>query len=658
MFCSRLWAGKSRQSAGKVSERRVCPRLEGLESRVVPYATTGNAWPNPQLITISFVPDGTIVGTSNGGYVYSNLFATFNAKFGSPARWENIILQAAQTWAQQANINIAVVPDSGVAEGAGNDMQGDPTMGDVRISGFTFSSNALAMAAFPPPANNYSVAGDVSFNTAQNFNVGYTYDLYSVALHEFGHALGLAHASSSAAVMYQNYTGARKGLNSDDIAGGQTIYAARTPDQFDTGAGDNSFAAAANIQSTINPSSLTAVANGLNLVNTSDVAYYTFTAPAGSSSSLTVTVQSKGLSQLTPTLTVFGADQMTVLGSASGAGQYGTTLTVTIPNVKAGQQYYVKVAGVDASAFSTGAYALTLNFGNGASPTVAQPYTTTPNGATQSSGGTAAYSTGSSSGSGGLLGGVAGGLFNTVSKTLGFLGSLVGLDTNSGLGAAVGDLLEAPSQGGDTASADNTTYVRGLYTAVLHRVPDSDGLAFWANRLGAGASRLEVAQAFWQSAEHLGMEVDALYAMYLRRAADLEGRANGVAALEAWISPNDLAVQLLTSAEYTQSHPDAGSFVQGLYSDVLGRSATSDELASWSGFQDRAAIARTFLTSLEAESQAVNSLYVNLLGRTADAPEQQGWTTALASGQTTLDGVVEGFLASDEFMGVLTETAS
>src|SRR5438128_1505874 len=124
MFRSRLRAGKSRQSAGKVSERRVCPRLEGLESRVVPYATTGNSWPNAQLVTISFVPDGTIVGTSNGGYVYSNLFATFNAKFGSAARWEGIILQAAQTWAQQANINVAVVGDSGVAEGAGNYMQG------------------------------------------------------------------------------------------------------------------------------------------------------------------------------------------------------------------------------------------------------------------------------------------------------------------------------------------------------------------------------------------------------------------------------------------------------------------------------------------------------------------------------------------------------
>jgi hypothetical protein len=49
--------------------------LETLESRLVPYATTGNAWPQPNLVTISFEPDGT-----NLGGVSSNLFAAFNDK--------------------------------------------------------------------------------------------------------------------------------------------------------------------------------------------------------------------------------------------------------------------------------------------------------------------------------------------------------------------------------------------------------------------------------------------------------------------------------------------------------------------------------------------------------------------------------------------------
>src|SRR5262249_22034765 len=75
------------------------PRLEELESRLAPASVSGNAWPNPQLVTLSFVPDGTVLGQNSAGFITSNLFSTFNAKFGSASAWENVILKAAQTWA-------------------------------------------------------------------------------------------------------------------------------------------------------------------------------------------------------------------------------------------------------------------------------------------------------------------------------------------------------------------------------------------------------------------------------------------------------------------------------------------------------------------------------------------------------------------------------
>ena len=55
--------------------------------------------------------------------------------------------------------------------------------------------------------------------------------------------------------------------------------------------------------------------------------------------------KSTGLSLLDPKLTVYAGDQTTVLGTATGSGEQGNTLTVTVTGISAGQQFYVKVAG-------------------------------------------------------------------------------------------------------------------------------------------------------------------------------------------------------------------------------------------------------------------------------------------------------------------------
>src|SRR5271157_2545111 len=126
------WFEKRREarSVTRHRSRKSRPVLESLESRVVLYSASGNAWMNPEIITISFMPDGTNLGSAP-----SNMVSTFNNNPALVGKWQNIILKAAQTWAQQTNINFVVVPDDGAPSGAGVDQEGDPNHGDIRIGG-------------------------------------------------------------------------------------------------------------------------------------------------------------------------------------------------------------------------------------------------------------------------------------------------------------------------------------------------------------------------------------------------------------------------------------------------------------------------------------------------------------------------------------------
>ena len=77
----------------------------------------------------------------------------------------------------------------------------------------------------PSPPNPETIAGDMHFDEDEMWEVGSGIDVFSVALHEAGHGLGLAHSEDPNAVMYEFYTGVVSDLHSDDIAGIRSLYA-------------------------------------------------------------------------------------------------------------------------------------------------------------------------------------------------------------------------------------------------------------------------------------------------------------------------------------------------------------------------------------------------------------------------------------------------
>src|SRR5436309_6900364 len=171
--------------------RRLC--AERLEDRDVP-ATFGVAWPDPQHLTVSFAPDrASATGAPTG------LFHTLR-DVASTAVWQTEILRALQTWAVQADINIGLVDDTGLAIGATGALQGDPRFGDIRLSARQQGDRVLALTS-PVDVLAGTRSGDIEFNSAARFGIGKQYDLYTVALQEVGHALGLDNSRDPASAM-------------------------------------------------------------------------------------------------------------------------------------------------------------------------------------------------------------------------------------------------------------------------------------------------------------------------------------------------------------------------------------------------------------------------------------------------------------------------
>ena len=92
--------------------------------------------------------------------------------------------------------------------------------------GYPFvGTTILAHTFYPFPVDPEPIAGDMHFNDAQTWQIGSGTDLFSVALHETGHALGLGHSDVPGDVMYPYYR-MHTVLMPNDIAAAQDLYAA------------------------------------------------------------------------------------------------------------------------------------------------------------------------------------------------------------------------------------------------------------------------------------------------------------------------------------------------------------------------------------------------------------------------------------------------
>jgi len=150
----------------------------------------------------------------------------------------------------------------------------------------------------------------------------------------------------------------------------------------------------------------------------------------------------------------------------------------------------------------------------------------------------------------------------------------------------------------------------------LGRTGQPNELDPWVSLLSS-QGQAAVVNGILHSSEALGRIVDEFYLRFLGRQSDPAGRAGWISFLEQGGTEEQVEAQFLTSPEYL-GHINV-DFVQSLYMNILGRTGSADELAQWNNNIQRlglAGIANGFVSSPENRLNTLRSDFQMFLHRT------------------------------------------
>jgi cyclophilin family peptidyl-prolyl cis-trans isomerase len=173
---------------------------------------------------------------------------------------------------------------------------------------------------------------------------------------------------------------------------------------------------------------------------------------------------------------------------------------------------------------------------------------------------------------------------------------------------------------------------------------------------GSGiTARTTVALGLTQSQEYYNNLVTAAYIKYLGRSpqpSELPFWVNQL--LNHTLSDEQLEAGFLVSPEYigdNGGNPVGATWVQSLYMNLLGRTGSQSDVQFWVNkltTNSPEQVALDFTTSPERESDRVAADYQQYLGRSASTSEIQYWVNVFENGGSN-EQVIAGFISSQEY---------
>jgi hypothetical protein len=180
-------------------------------------------------------------------------------------------------------------------------------------------------------------------------------------------------------------------------------------------------------------------------------------------------------------------------------------------------------------------------------------------------------------------------------------------------------------------------FVQTLYLDDLGRVGGTSEINGWVSVFNA-QGQAAVVNGIFRSSESLGRIVDSFYLRFLGRQSDPGGRAGWISFLQNGGTQEQLETDFLTSPEYL-AHINT-DFVQSLYINILGRTGSASELAGWNNQLQTlglAGVANGFTHSTELRDDTATADYETYMYR---APRGTELSALVGSSQDLLSFTV------------------